>query len=676
MGIKGGIMKKIKIAVVLIAFVFCLSILAGNSKRPLTPEDIVNMNYLGGPQISPDGKWVAYVMFEPLKSKKRFNADIWIAPAAGKSQPRKYALSPASEVSPIWSPDGKFLAFLSNRGKDKKMQIFLLAAAGGEAHALTGIKGGVRAFKWRGDSKCIAFTSGDAPTEEEEKKKKENDADVPDEILRYQRLYEIDLTSKKVRRINKKDENVNDFDYSPDGKRFAVLVSRPYIDETYYMSQLVVINSDGTGRKVIDKNGRTMVRWSPDGKKLLYFAPAGKYGKTNLPSVFSFGTGQSKLLLQKYRGHVMRSMEWLPDNRSVLFFGYSGVEGIIGVFDIETEKVKKLKDCYSRISQFSTDKKGKWIAFIKAGIKAPEDIYIMDRNGQKERQLTKVNPRFEQISFGDQEAVQWQSKDGTRIEGVLVKPVNYKPGQRYPLVAQIHGGPEWVWCKGWYGDPHEWAPLLSNRGFAVLLPNIRGSQGYGVEFIEKNYEDLGGADFEDIMSGIDYLIEKGIADPERLGISGWSYGGFMTARAVTRTTRFKAAVDGAGIVNYGSQYRTTDNDIMWDYYFQGNPYNKKEAYDRRAPISHVLNVKTPTLILHGKEDRRVPVSQGIEFYHALKKLGVTTKCVLYPRAGHGINEQAHQIDLMNRMLDWFITYLTPHMRGESLPGRIGTQTGI
>lgn len=660
---KGGLMNKIKIAVIFISIIFCICLFADNNKRALTPEDIVSINLVGSPEISPDGKWVAFGVHEPLEGKRRYNSDIWIAAADGSSQPRKYAFGPKDEVSPQWSPDGKFLAFLSNRGKDKKMQIYLLPTSGGEAHPVTDLKSGVRRFKWRGDSRCIAFLSIDAPTEEEEKKKKENDAEVLDETLRYQRLYECDLSSKKVRPVYEKDENINAFDYSPAGKRFAMIVSSPYIDDTYYRSKLIVLNSDGTGRRIIDKNGRAAVRWSPDGKKLLYFAPAGKYGKTNLPAVYSFDTGQSKLLLQQYRGYVEALIKWLPDNRTVVFFGYSGAEGIIGAFNIDTEKVKKIKDCCSRFSQFSTDRKGRRIAFIKAGIKAPEDIYIMDKNGRKEKRLTKMNPRFDRIAFGDQDVVRWKSKDGTEIEGVLVKPVNYKPGKRYPLVAQIHGGPEWVWCKGWYGDPHEWSSLLANHGYAVLLPNIRGSQGYGVEFIEMNNEDLGGADFDDIMSGIDYLIEQGIADPERLGISGWSYGGFMTARAVTRTTRFKAAVNGAGVVNYGSQYRSTDNDIMWDYYFQGNPYNKKEAYDRGSPISHVTKVKTPVLILHGKEDKRVPVSQGIEFYRALKKLGVTTKCVLYPRAGHGIREQAHQIDLMNRVLDWFNTYLKPHMRG-------------
>jgi dipeptidyl aminopeptidase/acylaminoacyl peptidase len=297
---------------------------------------------------------------------------------------------------------------------------------------------------------------------------------------------------------------------------------------------------------------------------------------------------------------------------------------------------------------------GKWIAYLDATSVSPDDIWIMRENGAETRRLTDLNPQVSSWAFGSAETVQWKAEDGERIEGILVKPAGYESGKKYPLVVQIHGGPANSWWSGWLSD---WAPLLASNGFAVLLPNPRGSACCGWKFAEKNYLDWGGGDFRDIMAGVDYLIQQGIADSTQLAIGGWSYGGYMTAWAVSQTNRFRAAVMGAGLSDLTSFYGTSDTPTFLRWYFENYPYGHEQVYSQHSPMSFIKNVKTPTLILHGEADLRVPVTQSYQFYQGLKDMGVESKFVIYPREPHHIGERAHQIDLLQRVLNWYKAHM-------------------
>ena len=635
------------------------------NKRAITPEDIVDIREVSDPQISPNGKWVAFVVTEPADPNKPElprNSDIWVVPSDGSRPPRKYAFTPKQELMPRWSPDGSYLAFLSNRGEDEKNQIHLMYTNGGEAEAITEAKEDVGKFKWLSDSKYIAYTSKDSLTSEEEKKKKaKDDARVLDENFKYMRLYELSLVSREVTLTTKEDESVNDFDYSPDGSHVVLSTSpTPKLDDVLFHSKLVVINRDGSGRKVLSEKSCGNVRWSRDGKQILYFAPVGKV-YTMLPGLISPDGGETTLLAEDYIGTIWE-MEWFPTSQSILVSSQEGVQGIIGELDLRSGKTTPLTKVghpflYSIKSYWSFNADDNLIAYIDASANSPEDIWIMKSDGSGVKRLTNVNPQADCLAFGAQEAIQWSSKDGTLVEGILVKPADYEEGKRYPLVTQVHGGPEWSWWNGWQASWHDWAQLLASNGYAVLLPNPRGSDGYGWQFVEANLSDWGGGDFEDIMSGVDYLIEEGIADPEQLGVGGWSYGGFMTSWVVSQTERFKAAVMGAGLSSLTSFYGTTDIPSFMKLCFEGHPFDRKQVYEQHSALTFIKNVQTPTLILHGEDDLRVPVSQGYEFYQGLREMGVETKFVVYPREAHPCEERAHQVDLLKRILEWYDKHL-------------------
>jgi dipeptidyl aminopeptidase/acylaminoacyl peptidase len=271
--------------------------------------------------------------------------------------------------------------------------------------------------------------------------------------------------------------------------------------------------------------------------------------------------------------------------------------------------------------------------------------------------LTDHNPQVKDLALGRGEVIRWRSKDGMEIEGLLIHPVGFKPGQRYPLLAGIHGGPSGVWTQnfpaGWGNYAHVWA----GKGWLVFLPNVRGSSGYGEKLLLANVRDWGGGDFQDIQTGLDDLVERGIADPDKLGQTGWSYGGYMTAWTLTQTPRFKAVMVGAGLTNMFSMYSTNDLQRILEGYFGAAPWNDLEAYRRASAMSFIKQAKTPTLIMHGSEDKRVPIGQAQELYMGLRKNNVPVQMVLYPREGHGLSEPRHQLDKMRREYAWFAKHV-------------------
>ena len=536
----------------------------------------------------------------------------------------------------------------------------MIPTTGGEAEQLTRVRGGVEDLAWSRDSQMIAFTVRDAWSEEEEKKRKEGqDQNYADHDYKFARLWVMNLADRKPQQVTKQDLDITGLAWSPDASELALRVSAtPRNDDIYWHAKLVVVGRQ-TGEivRTLSEQVGDGVKWSPDGSTLAFqeYTPAGI--ATWLAVVPAAG-GTTRFLLKDYPGTVRR-FEWEPDSKHLVAEVNVRTRDEFDRLDVAGGAATKLA-AETTLSgpEFSLSADGRAIAYEVQAPERPSEVWVC-RTGESPRRLTDLHPQAASWRLGEVKEISWKNpKDGQTIYGVLVTPPDYQAGRAYPTIVDVHGGPEWAWWSGWLGSWHEWAQLLASHGYVVLLPNPRGSTGQGWQFVEANRDDWGGGDFQDIMSGVDYLIDQKIADPARLGIGGWSYGGFMTSWAVTQTRRFKAAVVGAAVTNLFSFDGTTDiTPSFLRNYFLNIPFKRRPAYDGHSAMTYLRRCRTPSLVLHGEADERVPVTQGWEFYNGLKMLGVPTEMVTYPREHHSFKERAHQIDVLARVLAWYDKYL-------------------
>jgi dipeptidyl aminopeptidase/acylaminoacyl peptidase len=646
------------------------------SKRTATPVDFVTLRFATDPQVSPDGRRVAFVVHEPADLKtpdKLGDTNIWIVPSDGSAPARPFAVSPGANTRPQWSPDGKRLAFISERGEpigedtQRKPQLYIAGSDGGGEQALTAAPGGVIALAWSNDGSAIAFTARDGPSEEERRREKEKDDRIyVDREFKYARLFTISLSDRKVRQITNQDLEILSFTWSPDGAEIAAIAApTPSPDDVLFNSKLIIIRRDSgeVTRTLSPAAAGDIVEWSPDGRTI-YFHEFTPQRIANVPALVPAAGGEVRRLTD-YAGTVWAA-KWLPDSRRLVGEAIEGTRQHLVWIEVATGAVTRGQEAWNgwvcgctlfNPVRFSVSRDGA-IAYLRGTADNPPEIWISPASGQPKR-LTGLNPQLADIRLGAMNEITWKNpKDGQTIYGLIILPPDYRPRQLYPTVVQVHGGPSWAWWMGWHGSWHEWGQLLASNGYAVLLPNPRGSVGRDWRFIESNREDWGGADLQDVLAGVDAVVEQRIADPERLGIGGWSYGGFMTAAAVTQTTRFKAAVVGAAVTNLFSFHGTTDiTPSFLRNYFVDLPYRRRARYEARSPMGFVHNVTTPALVLHPAADVRVPVGQGMEFYQALKQLGVQTEMIIYPREPHILQERAHQLDLLTRVVGWYDRYL-------------------
>lgn len=653
--------------------------------RRLTPEDVLGFECLDDAQISPDGELVAFTVGDSFKTDTRWpKSQIWVVPTAG-GDPRQLTSGPRTDCLPRWSPDGSRLAFLSDRLEPGQRQVFLLPRAGGEALPLTDIKGAIptprslSALQWSPDGRSLAFLLEDPESDEERRRKEAKDDAVEfEQNPRYVRLWIVDVATREVRCVSPDALQIWEFAWSPDSRGFAAVVSDQPYEWSWYTNRLVRFDAGGPARTLWHaKRQVSGPCWAPDGKQLAFLSSnwsdrgviAGDIWLIDAVAqgaVDQGAAGQGAEARQLTAGEIASFgwIEWPAAGGGNELLTIAHERGGIGFsrIDAQTGKRTPLSWRQAGVSgpqwpQFSLSSDGVWAVALE-DFDHPRDIEIgREEAGQLQwRRLTHFHPQTADFELGATEPLYWKGADDWQMQGLVIKPVGYEPGKRYPLVTWVHGGPVSASGSRYYAA-FGVSQLLAAEGYAVFLPNYRGSVGWGLAFAESNLGDMGGQDFTDIQLGIDALIENGLADRDRLAISGWSYGGFMSAWAVSQTDRFRAAVMGAGIAHWQS-FHGKSCLTAWDaIHYETDPYEPRGTFEKFSPLAYAKNIKTPTLILHGEKDEDVPVEQAHLFFRALKDLGVPTVLIVYPREPHGVSERAHMLDLSRRVIDWMKRYL-------------------
>ena len=648
------------------ALFFSLATLA-QTQHPMTFDDVMALKTVAATTISPDGKFVAYTLsYADMKDNER-RTEIWmVSTDGGKS--RRFT-NGKNDTAPTWSPNGQTLAFLSVRtvggssSEPPSPQIYLISPFGGEAEKLTDAKAGVNSFTWSPDSKRIAFTAQVPLTDAEEKKQKDkDDAQVIDANFRFSHLWTIEIETKKATEIVKADLVLNDAQFAPDGKQISYTTTPTTKADDGNLSDIYIANADGSGtpRKLYENLGPdSNARWSPDGKWISFNSRDEKKGNLGFPSLYIIAAegGMPRSVSSNF-DRAFSPAIWSRDAATLYVSSSHRTTSQIFSLSVTGGEAKLISSGEAVIGGASFTTNRDKIAFARGDLQHPADVYVSSLASFNPTKLTDHNSQLKDIALGRSEVIKWKSKDGMEIEGLLIYPVGYEAGKRYPLFTNIHGGPSGVWSQSFPGSWGNYAHVWAGKGWVTFLPNIRGSSGYGEKFLLSNVKDWGGGDYQDIQTGIDELIKRGIADPEKLGQGGWSYGGYMTAWTLTQTNRFKAVMVGAGLTNMFSMYSTNDLQRTLEGYFGGLPWDELEGYwTKTSAMAHIKKAKTPTLILHGGSDTRVPVGQAQELYMGLKKNNVPVQLVFFPREGHGLMEPRHQLDKMKRDYAHFAKYV-------------------
>lgn len=643
-----------------------------------TPEEIMKTKLISDVQLSPNNETVLFVATETKMDnhEKGFSLSrIYKASANNKESPRPFSTIEYSSSQPRWSPDGKWIAFLSDRNGANNL--YLIHAEGGEAIALTKERKDIQTFSWSPNGQKIAFVMADE-TEEERNEKKTSLAYVYKKNAYVNRLWLIDVFSSEsfpkaltsdrycVRGVGDFGTFNCEFDWSPDSNSLTFAYSPALGFDYFYLDSSLATVNLSTGHIIPwEKHApyEALPRYSPDGQWIAYLTQdaSNRYAMNKQVAIRSKDGSRMQLLAPTFNEGAFLSgsslLGWTQDGKHVIFFEPKGTKFHFVLLPINGEPAKQLAigDYFFKDPALSWDRT--MLGFVAQTSSLPPEAYITKINDFEINQISFLNQSFTTYPQVKTETVSWESNDGLKIEGLLTYPLNYEPGKQYPLLLVIHGGPMSFFHETFLGSPYPY-PLISfaESGFVVFRPNPRGSCGYGKNFRCANYGDWGGKDFIDIMTGVDMLIAKGIADPERLGVMGWSYGGYMTAWIVSQTSRFKAASLGAGPYNLVSMAGTTDlHRLLPDYL--GDFFDKPELYQNRSPLYHAHHVTTPCLIQHGMEDKRVPVSQAYELYHALERSGNKPVLILYPGMGHGLSDPNMRLDAMKSNLTWFQQHL-------------------
>jgi dipeptidyl aminopeptidase/acylaminoacyl peptidase len=622
-------------------------------------DDLISLKRVGSPALSPDAKWIAYTVRETNWDENAYETEIWLADARGGS-PRQLTNGRKSSTAPAWAPDSRRLAFASDR--DDKRQIYVIDLRGGEAQKLTSGEEGVSAFVWSPDGRSIAYTANEPRTDSwKEREKKYGEFEIVDRDHRLQQLFVIDVQSKRTRKLTAGAFTVGRFEWSPDGREIAFdhrINGDPANGGTADIS--VVTVAEGATRALVTQKGPdTNPVWSPDGRRIAF--------ETAMANEQFFFTNRRIATIAASGGPIENLTAAFDESPSIvrwtpagLFFAApSRTWSYLYRLDPGTKAIEARKAAERWIgSDFSLSADAKTVAFTASDAATFPEIYVAPAETMTARKVSDSGSQIASWPSAPIEVISWPSQDGTMIEGILHKPVGFEPGRRYPLLVVIHGGPTAVSRATPYSSTSIYPiDLWVAKGALVLEPNYRGSTGYGEKFRSLNYRNLGVGDAWDVLSGVDYLINNGMADPARVGTMGWSQGGYISAFLTTHDgARFKAVSVGAGISDWMTYYVNTDIHPFTRQYLNATPWDDPEIYRKTSPITYLKSAKAPTLIQHGATDQRVPLPNAYELYQGLQDVGVPVKLIVYrgfEGIGHGPSKPKSSRAVMEHNLAWF-----------------------
>ena len=675
--------------------------------RAITIDDLFQIREVQDPQFSPDAQLVAYVVKTAILKDDKSEERIWMVPASG-GDPVPMTAEGVSSSHPRWSPDGKYLAFLSARNEGKS-QVWLLNRIGGEAQRLADTAQDVDSFVWSPDGRRLVLVLRDATAEEleaakdkdknknrekeesgKEKKPKTQKPWVIDRLQfkedeigyldrRRTHLYIFDLAAKSLTQVTSGDYDDSQPAWSPDGKQLAFTSNRSQPDpDRTYNTDIWVVAADNTEKgahltQITTNPGLdNSPAWSPDGKWIAYITQIE-------PRLFEYATkhvavspstgGEAKVLTLSF-DRLSSDTQFSPDSKSIYFLADD--DGTLDLCRVSVTGGDVTRPIGGRfiIYAYSVAKTGEIAAQINMQDR-PDEIYVTFASGGKLTRITHTNDALlSQLKLVQPEYVHFKSKDGTTVAGYLYRPLDYTPGKKYPTILRPHGGPVWAY----YAEFTHLAQLFAANGYVVLFPNPRGSSGYGQKFCQAIWADWGDKDYQDDMAMVDDAIQQGLADPDKLGVGGWSYGGISTDFIIAQTTRFKAAISGAGealnISNYGHDQYQKDYETEL-----GRPWENEAVWKKLSPFYRVANITTPSLFMGGNIDWNVPILGGEQMYQALKSLGRTTELVVYPDEYHEFKTPTHIKDRLERYLAWYAHYVkgdsTPATPSEEAPTKSG-----
>jgi dipeptidyl aminopeptidase/acylaminoacyl peptidase len=647
---------------VLLALLFPMTLTA-QTMQQLT-EHLGKTVLYGDIALSPDSAHVAWVQSTAATTSKQtyIRGTLEGSPATVVKIPA--AAGQRTDFDPAWSPDSKMLAVFSSAGQKEQRQLWIVNADGSDPKKITDLKGYAAHPRWSHDGKQIAFlyvegAGGGGPL-----MAAAATTGVIDRAIHNQRIAVLDIASGKLRQVSPENLHIYDFDWSPDHEAFVATAAPGPGDNNWWIAQIYTIDiGKGTATSIYKPSLQVAVpRWSPDGKSVAFIEGLMSDEGFHGGDLFTMtADGRDVVNRTAVRKTSVNSFFWQVLDRILLIEYVGGGSGIseLSLPNNSARTIWKGPEgihAFGNFPNFALSKDGKFAATVRSTYNSAPEVFAGPVG--EWRQLTNNNAGL-RASWGKAESVEW-TNEGFNIQGWLVPPAKIEAAKKYPMVVLIHGGPSGVTTSEWpagIGMSRAIIAALSARGYYVLLPNPRGSYGQGEEFTRANVKDFGGGDLRDILAGVDAAIKKYPIDPARLGVTGWSYGGYMTMWTVTQTNRFRAAVAGAGVANLQSYYGQNLIDQWMIPFFGASVYDDPGVYEKSSPIRFIKNVKTPTLVIAGERDAECPSSQSYEFWHALKTLGVPTQLIIYPGEGHLFIKPEHQVDRMDQTIAWFDKYL-------------------
>jgi dipeptidyl aminopeptidase/acylaminoacyl peptidase len=656
---------------------------AQDARRPMTVDDAMDMVQVGSPLMSPDGSWVLYSQRKLNWDDNEYETEYWRVPADGGEAFRYIGEDGGSSFQ--FSPDGAYLTFrrpvgggssgggsggsesgAGGGGNSRLQQIFLMRTVGGEAVQLTKHETSVAQYRWAKDGSAIFFAAPDKkPEDVEEEEKKGADAIFVDEgpngqtASNWSNLWVFDMATKEERQITHEELIIGSWDISADGRRLALTARTQNRRNDSYLNEIHVADV-GTGQLTKLSDNRAPeggLVWAPDGSSILFTAADDQEWMNRNTKLWLLdpSSGNHRLLSAAFEG-TPRNPTWSTDSKTIYFSGQQGTNSNLFAVDVASGDVSQLTDVEGtlQVASYSADRLTYVYSFTD--YRTPSDLWV--GGGSEAVRLTKANPQVEEWQLADMSVIDWKSKDDFTIEGLFHLPAGYEEGDRVPLVLNIHGGPAGSFSNSWRPSYHIYAGL----GYASLSPNVRGSSGYTDHLREGNTfaqgDGIGFGDYWDLMNGVDQLIESGVVDPDRMGVKGWSYGGILGGWTITQTERFKAASIGAGVYDWTSEYGPGFNNDVRLWHIGGTPWDNAEAWRNQSALTHVANISTATLLIHGMNDRTDTEQQSMMFFTAIKDIGrAPVRYMKFPREPHGFREPRHQRTRDIEELRWMQKYV-------------------